>query len=238
MFKSFFDKNFRIYQSFATYGKKANSSTGFTILELMVSVAIIVVITAVVMFNQNNLSEQISLTNLVSDISLRIRQAQVYGISVKEFNPSASQFSFNTAYGVDFNIGSTNPSNAGYFLFADLNADGYYDGTYTWNTPPTCTNGATSECIAWNALPGSNTITKLCVLPSGGGPGICTIKRLAITFLCPSPSANMVFWDSTGAINPYTLVILGQSIRSLLRIHSPNSLSYILRSNFYFVITI
>jgi prepilin-type N-terminal cleavage/methylation domain-containing protein len=202
MFKSFFDKKFRIYQSFAKYGKKANLSRGFTILELMVSLAIIVIITAVVMFNQNNLSEQISLTNLVSDISLRIRQAQVYGISVKEFNPSASQFSFDTAYGVDFNIGSTNFSNAGYYLFADLNGDGYYDGTYTWS-PPACTTGATSECIAWNSLPGGNTITKLCVIPASG-PGICTLKRLAITFLRPSPSANMVFWDSTGAINPYT----------------------------------
>jgi prepilin-type N-terminal cleavage/methylation domain-containing protein len=212
--QSFLKKTYQLFSSSTDFKKVVegkfifkltHKDEAFTLVELIVSVAIIAIITAIVMFNQNNMSEQISLTNLVTDISLQIRQAQVYGISVKEFSPQSIPLpnAFTNAYGVDFSLNNAvcstyspalNPG-CGFYIFADLNSNGYYNST--------CPPGPLSECITWSIFPQGNYIKQLCVI-QGNGASICTLKRLAITFLRPSPVAQMVFWDSTGAQNAYS----------------------------------
>ena len=119
-------------------------SAGFTLIELMVSVAVIALVTAVIVYNQGDFSDKISLVNTASDIELQIREAQVYGVSVREFQPSSNEFNF--AYGVSINLnafaGTLGPTS--YVSFIDrVTKDARYATPAQWET---WTVGGASEC--------------------------------------------------------------------------------------------
>lgn len=174
--------------------KKVSAGKGFTLVELIVSIAIIGLITSIVVFNQGDLSDSVSVGNVVGSISAEIRQAQVYGISVKEFTPSSNDFS--VAYGVDFDISSTG-NNTQYYSFADRSVqNGYYDASGG------CIYGGTSECLATNQIGRGNTISSICVIQANGDCNI-PISRVAITFLRPNPAAQIVFFNNGGNIVSY-----------------------------------
>ncbi len=171
------------------------SLTGFTLIELMISVSIIGLITAIVVFNQGDLSDQISLNNVVNEIDLQVREAQVYGISVRERTPSSGDF--DISYGVDFNIsGINNPTNTAFYTFADRGVkNGYFD------TFGTCSTAG--ECIFRHPVSRGNIISQLCVITSTGSE-TCGLGRVAITFVRPSPSAKIVFFNSSGSLVTYS----------------------------------
>jgi len=177
----------------------AQGKAGFTLIEILVAIAIMGLLTAVVVFKQGDLSDSISVDNVANDINLQIRQAQVYGISVRETAVGSNVFT--TAYGVDFNkttSGSFIGSGASFYTFADGGGspagsqNGYFD---TWGT---CVVG-TNECAGWNQLLRGNTISSLCVILSNGTT-YTPVKRIAVTFLRPNPKARIVFFD-TNKIN-------------------------------------
>lgn len=175
-----------------------STTEGFTLVELMVSVGIMLFITSVVLLNQGQYTSNISLTNLANDISLTIRQAQIYGVSVKELTTGSGDFS--SAYGVDFNIGATGSNNA-YIFFADrgVSKDGFYDDLWS------CPIGGSSECLQKITLTSGNTISQLCMIRASDG-GKCSgnisqiVDRADITFQRPSNAANMVFFNGGSEI--------------------------------------
>ena len=93
---------------------KRSSSPGFSVIELLVSVGIFIFITTLVLVKHSQFSGNILLGNLAYDVALSIRQAQVYGLSVREFEAGTGQFV--NGYGIHFAAGSPTT----YFLFADL----------------------------------------------------------------------------------------------------------------------
>jgi prepilin-type N-terminal cleavage/methylation domain-containing protein len=110
------------------------SRKGFTLIELIAVIGIIGLISGVILGGYNKFGGQIILKTLVYDIALSLRQAQTYGISVKN---TLSNSGFAAGYGVHFN--SADPVE--YILFADTyelvggsvvesNSDGG-DGVYT-----------------------------------------------------------------------------------------------------------
>lgn len=107
---------------------------GFTLIELMAVTAIIVIITSVVLANNNKYGGSVLLQNLAYDIALSIRQAQVYGISVRGFGVNNS--TFNVAYGMHFDTNVNN--NKSYVLFADLEKTGIFNPNHdpTENVSP------------------------------------------------------------------------------------------------------
>lgn len=82
---------------------------GLSLIELLVTTAIMVVITGVVLANNSRFNSSVLLSNAAYDIALSVRGAQVFGISTREY---AGQF--NVGYGIHF------ASPTEYFLFADL----------------------------------------------------------------------------------------------------------------------
>jgi len=92
------------------------SSRGFTLIELLVVTAILVVITGAMLFSNRQFGGRILLENLAYDIALTVRQAQVYGISVRQFE-GADEGDFNLGYGVSFS--TSDDEDRQYVLFGD-----------------------------------------------------------------------------------------------------------------------
>ena len=89
---------------------------GFSLLELLVCIAIIGILSGVVLAQYKSFNSSILLRDLAYDIALSTRQAQVYGISVRSTGGS-----FQYAYGMHFTLGNQ------YTLFVDRNDDGRYN---------------------------------------------------------------------------------------------------------------
>jgi type II secretory pathway pseudopilin PulG len=171
---------------------------GFTLTEMIVSIGIMFVITGMVLIGQNKYTSNISLYNLANDISLYIRQAQIYGVSVKELSTGTGDFT--SAYGVEFNLTASGSNNA-YVFFADRGAtkNGYYDDAWS------CPVGGTSECLQKVNLTSGNTISRLCILRKNDN-GVCAgnpsvlVDRVDVTFLRPSNMANILYFNNGGQV--------------------------------------
>ena len=100
--------------------KKVKNNGGFSLIELMVVMAIFVVISGITLFNYNKSSNSLVLTNLAYQAGIAIRQAQVYGISVKGVKVNGVT-NYNSGYGVWFS-----PSTNQFTIFADVDGDGMY----------------------------------------------------------------------------------------------------------------
>lgn len=188
---------------------------GFTLVELLVSVTIIALITAITVFNQNDYSDRLALTQAASDIELQIREMQQYGVSVRESSTNSGKFDY--AYGVVFSLNAmTGPYNA--WSFVDVNNSTRYD-------PPSggaCPNNSTSECIATTTLKYNVKIIDLCAINSSGGQnckssgGSGVPSRIDITFKRPNPNAIFAFNNTSG-----TPIIFPSHRGAKIRIQSP-----------------
>ncbi|OGI25003.1 MAG: hypothetical protein A3E38_00015 [Candidatus Moranbacteria bacterium RIFCSPHIGHO2_12_FULL_54_9] len=152
-----------------------NQARGFTLIELIVVTAIIVVITGVVLVNNNRFGGVVQLENLTYDVALSIRQAQVYGISVQRFGAST----FSAGYGAHFEM--ANPGT--YWVFADaLTTNGVFDCAPN-PTPDNCERVQTTEITRGYSVKG------LCA-PAGADATTCTrVLKLDVLFKRPEPDA-------------------------------------------------
>jgi len=156
----------------------SKGSGGFTLIELLVVTAILVIVTSLVLVNNNRFGGTVLLQNLAYDMALSVREAQVYGISVRSFG---GQFDFG--YGMHFTANSQT-----YVLFADvLEQNGLYDCPDP-ELPDSC------ERVESTDLQRSYRIVKLCV-PAGISMDACVsnsglwVAELDILFRRPEPDA-------------------------------------------------
>lgn len=121
---------------------KQPGTAGFTLVELMVTAAIFVFMTALIVARYGSFNQGTLLTNTAYDMAMTIRLAQTYGTSVAQttnanYNSPSSSFSnnFSSAYGIEV-TGATDPQDdagpAGtrptqFALFQDANLNGVYD---------------------------------------------------------------------------------------------------------------
>lgn len=179
-------------------------NSGFTIAEMLVSIAIVVIITGIIFSNRSQLGAGATLRNIVNDLTLSLRQAQIYGISVKQFNADsdpAKKFStsnFDSGYGVHFDISAPPTGNNGaYLFFADVQAspknaqhpNGMYGGS-DMSCPP-FGNTTILECLNKVTLGTGYTITALCT--SRSGVRDCAPTKLDISFMRPATEARIIF---------------------------------------------
>ena len=152
-------------------GLALSTSKGFTLIELLVVCAIIIVITAIVLVDNNKFGGEVTLENLAYDIALSVRQTQVYGIAVERFGTS----NFSAGYGMHFSLSSPTT----YILFADEDGTGIYDP----NTSP-------SEIVDTDTIQQGYAITGLCVIPNTGGSQTCnSVSEVDILYVRPEPEA-------------------------------------------------
>lgn len=143
---------------------------GFTILEMLAVLAIFGVMTAIVVFNYGKFSSDTILTNMGYEIALSIREAQIYGVSVRNPDGVLVGNQFSVAYGVYAQSGANT-----YFLFADENKNGQFDVV-------SCETSL--ECVTPYTLQRGviiNNVRKSCVDDTDG---------LNISFKRPNPEAR------------------------------------------------
>ncbi|MFM2357891.1 MAG: hypothetical protein RJA61_628 [Candidatus Parcubacteria bacterium] len=172
---------------FKKINKKTTSfTTGFSLIELMVVIGIMAVIATISLFNYSSFNSELALTNLAYEVALTVREAQVFGSSVKV---SGAGSSFDNAYGVFFN-----KSTPGSFIsFVDSNGDREFD---------------VGEETATHTLSRGNTIADICRIKQSDNLNQCNENFTHITFLRPSLDARIELSSSNP---PYkgVVIILG-----------------------------
>jgi len=133
---------------------------------LLAVVTILIVVSSIVLANNNRFGGKILLENLAYDIALSIRQAQSYGISVQR----SVTGTYSSGYGMHFDTND----DTHYVLFVDLNRNGLFDTGIDRHIPPSP-----------YAIGRGFKIDAICV-PADGA---CNVRQATILFRRPEPDA-------------------------------------------------
>ena len=185
------------YSTLRAKNPDTNFTTGFTLIEMLVSVAIVTIIMSVILYDYSTFNDNLALSSAGQEMAILIRQAQTYGLSVKGVSGANIDQQFNSAYGIDFNSSPTNNNNIRYYVFADLNGDKDFDPS----VDNKCGLGG-GECIEKTNLRDGVIIEKVCSTGNGMtcvNPGSAQI--MDITFKRPNPDAYFSFNDGRNTIS-------------------------------------
>lgn len=176
-------------------GRRA--ARGFTLVELLVVSLIIVLVTGVILFRQQAFNSSTLLRSLAYSVALSVRQAQVYGVSVREQTGVGGMGtgSFAKGYGVRFNnVGCTGDGVPhSYQLFSDINGNSLVD------------SGEELPCYKVGNGRGTDyKVVNFCAHPLSGGASICyanpsVLSSLIIYFRRPNPDACIATSDKPNA---------------------------------------
>ena len=164
---------------------KNSLKAGFTLVELLITISMFVIITGVVLVNSKSFDNSVLLHNFAYDVALTIKQAQSYGVNVKE-NISGS---FDSPYGVYFDKSSTG-SKTNFVLFNDYLTT---PSDKASSTASVTTCSIDSECIQKYSMKKGTSILSLC---AGTESSCDEIDRLSILFKRPSLEAWIYSFSS------------------------------------------
>jgi prepilin-type N-terminal cleavage/methylation domain-containing protein len=148
---------------------KKKNQYGFTIVELIVTTSILVIVTTLIFANYPKFRENVSLKKTAQETALAVRQAQTYGLGVREFQQGTGIF---PGYGVHFDIASPDS----FILFADLNGNNAYDEVLP------------KEDVESFKIQTGEKISDLCVKVKMFPPGTCSFDAMDIIFFRPKPT--------------------------------------------------
>lgn len=141
----------------------------FSLIELLVAVSIFLVISTVILANHSRFNSSVLLGSLAYDVALSVREAQVFGLSVRQFSSS-----FQVGYGLRFS------GNNSYIFFVDTNGNKKYD------------DGVDSIVRSY-ALSRGHTILRFCGITAAAleecSDSATPITNLDIVFFRPDPDA-------------------------------------------------
>ncbi len=170
---------------------KREVQRGFSIIELIVSVSILLMLSMALLFNYNDMNQRITLDNLAHQTAQWVRSAQVIAMSVRH-TADATVF---PGYGLYFD----KSANDRFVFFADLDGDKRYD-------PPgvgeKC-GDAGVECQKPVILPKGSSIAALCG-DSASTPNIdcgsfTSAEKVEVVFTRPDPDATIKTSNTAGA---------------------------------------
>jgi prepilin-type N-terminal cleavage/methylation domain-containing protein len=181
------------------------NSRGFTLIELVVTLGIMVVITSVTLANYNKFGGKVLLRTTAYEMALAAREAQTYGISVRKVGfinygsglqtvLDADTYSeFQPAYGLHFSAGSP----TSYTMFADT----YKDNGIISRGEDGLRNTNLEDVTIYNIGKGYK-INKLCAGTDGKCVSVCEscTGSLDITFKRPEPDASIRFGGDTNKV--------------------------------------
>jgi prepilin-type N-terminal cleavage/methylation domain-containing protein len=161
---------------------------GFTLIELMVVLAIIVTITTIALMNQSSFNKTLILANTAYDIALTLRSAQSFGIGSRATTLGTA----NAGYGLHFQTGTP----GSFILFADTNlpnASNCHGLPFSGNIsapdaqPGNCIYDSGADTLTQTYVLGNGiTVSNLCAYSSSW---YCALSSLDIVFARPNPDA-------------------------------------------------
>lgn len=184
---------------------------GFTLLEMLMVLAIFSILTVVIIFNYGRFNSQTIMTNMAYEIALATRQAQVYSLGVR--SADVAENDFNNRFGVYFNEGISD-KNFVFFIDQGPNPDSKCLAADNSNCFG-CLSGG--ECLEKYNLTRDIYIDKICVSADNEPvtvDGICTdetVEDVVITFERPNPDAIIYSEDlneSTNSNNASVAIII------------------------------
>ena len=161
---------------------------GFSLIELLVVLAIIGVIMSIVLTSQGSFNKSLILTNTAYDIALTLRDAESYGLGSRAVGTVA-----NTGYGVHFSRGNS----SSFIFFADTSPS-----VISSCTTPDCKpgdniyTGGSDTLVQTYTFGNGITVSNFCAFTSGSG--MCEnasgsydggLNSLDIVFTRPNPDA-------------------------------------------------
>lgn len=151
---------------------------GFSLVELLVVIGIILMITATVLAQYSSFNSTILLKDLAYEIALSLREAQSYGISVRGDNGE-----FDRTYGMHFTVGNT------YTLFVDRDEDGQFDS---------------DEVVASYTIGNNNSIVRLC---ANGTTCSTSLSSLDVMYRRPESDAFFYGGSGSSNYASVTIVV-------------------------------
>ena len=158
----------------------------------MVSIVIFVFINSVILVRHSQFNAQILLTNVAYEVGLAVREAQVYGLGVRD----AGSGNFSASYGVHFEGGAGTLSS--FQIFRDI-PENSIDCT---STSPGLSCYESNELLENKQMNGGYTIADFCLIEGGATSCKSTGALFAdIVFTRPNPDAAIrsntsVTWTS------------------------------------------
>lgn len=175
---------------------------GFTIIEMLVVLAIFIVISGIILFNFSDFKSNVSLENLAQDIALSVRKTQSYASSTKGNLLSGTPDVIFPGYGIHFSTESplTAPKfqgdNKSFIIFADIPPNpipAFYDYKYDNGIKFCGTSNLASgnECLEEMKITSTDYISEIC--DDTNSTPSCITGTLDITFKRPDPDATFCF---------------------------------------------
>lgn len=174
---------------------RRQASRGFTMIEMMIVVAIVGIMTSIVVWNYGDFRSGIIVTNMAYEVATSIREAQLYGLGVRGAAQEGGGYDYGGTYGAIFHTGQTV-----YQVFRDENQDGLCgDGC-------ACAGG-TGECVEQVGMLQNVAVAQVCAASNVDSQATllasCADKdTLSVSFTRPQPESAIRAGQSGVLANP------------------------------------
>lgn len=185
-----------------------NSKNGFTLLEVLIVLALLFIMTSLSLANYNRFGREVELENAAYELALTMRQAQFFGINRSEQFGGATNFDDPQPYGIYFNLVSENEpgiNDQKFLMFVDQNNDRRFAEGNTSGT--SCISNLSNECVNVYEFNRNNFITEICVGSDSlnctdiDSLGVAGDRAMHVSFKRPDPDAVI---HINGVPTPYS----------------------------------
>lgn len=184
---------------------KLKTVFGFSLIELIITVSIMMIVTSAVLFRQTKFSSDILITDMAYEVALSVRDAAVSGLSSK----ASSTILYKTGYGVHFEPAEDGGAPNSFINFIDVSEvpildtveddQSIFDFYYTSSSDTNQTGGIDSIDKVVELTQGQ-TIKQYCA--KSGGTWTCGPDSsghvLNIVYVRPNPDAHITMGTKSG----------------------------------------